>query len=122
MKRVLLDQGLAPGAAELLRHRGIDAVHVFEVGMHTSDDTEILDRARDELRVCVTLDHDFHAHLALTRSGRPSVVLLRVQGLDSHGQAALIERILVDCEVALAEGAAVSADRSTIRVRRLPLT
>lgn len=71
MKRLLLDQGMAPLAAEFLRQRGLDAVHVSEIGMHAAEDAEILDRARDDSRICVTLDHDFHAHLALTRSGRP---------------------------------------------------
>lgn len=60
----------------------------------------------------MTLDHDFHAHLATTGHGKPSVVLLRVQGLDAIGQAELIPSV---------EGAAVSADRDSIRVRRLPL-
>jgi hypothetical protein len=61
MKRVLLDQGLAPAVAGLLRESGWDAVHVSEVGLGSADDTEILENARAADRVCVTLDHDFHA-------------------------------------------------------------
>jgi predicted nuclease of predicted toxin-antitoxin system len=57
--------------------------------MHRAEDAEILPFSRDDSRVCVTLDHDFHAHLAVTGHGRPSVVLLRVQGLDAKGQADL---------------------------------
>ncbi len=71
--------------------------------------------------MCVTLDHDFHAHLATAGQGRPSVVLLRAQGLDAQGQADLIRIVYVQCEDALCEGAAVSADGERIRVRRLPL-
>lgn len=33
MKRVLLDQGLSPAAARVLRSEGWDAVHVMEVGL-----------------------------------------------------------------------------------------
>jgi predicted nuclease of predicted toxin-antitoxin system len=121
MKRILLDQGLAPRAAAILRQHGLDAVHVSEIGMHKADDIEILERARNEDTVCVTLDHDFHMHLALAGHGRPSVVLLRVQGLNAQGQADLIRSVSVQCEDALSEGAAVSADRETIRIRRLPL-
>jgi predicted nuclease of predicted toxin-antitoxin system len=90
VKRVLLDQGLAPRAAAILREQGFDAVHVAGIGMERAEDAEILQFARDDSRVCITLDHDFHAHLALTGHGRPSVVLLRVQGLDGTGQADLI--------------------------------
>jgi predicted nuclease of predicted toxin-antitoxin system len=121
MKGVLLDQGLAPRAAALLRQHGLDAVHVSEIGMEKAEDIQILEWARNEDRVCVTLDHDFHAHLALTGHGRPSVVLMRVQGLDAQGQADLIRSVCLQCEEALSEGAAVSANRESIRVRRLPL-
>lgn len=121
MTRLLLDQGLAPLAAAILREQGFDAIHVSEIGMERSEDIQILEAARNDARVCVTLDHDFHAHLAATGHGRPSVVLLRVQGLDARGQANLIRSVCVQCETALKEGAAVSANGETIRVRRLPL-
>lgn len=64
MRRFLLDQGLAPLAAAMLRETGWDAVHVSEIGLDAADDWEILESARQADRVCVTLDHDFHAHLA----------------------------------------------------------
>ena len=121
MKRILLDQGLAPHAATILRQHGWDAVHVSEIGMARAEDIQILERARNDESVCITLDHDFHAHLAVTGHGRPSVVLLRVQGLDAQGQADLIRSVYAQCEDALSEGAAVSADRESIRIRRLPL-
>ena len=121
MKRILLDQGLAPHAAAILREQGFDAVHVADIGMYRADDAEILQFARDDSRVCITLDHDFHSHLAATGHGRPSVVLLRVQGLDAVGQAALIRSVYLQCEAALSEGAAISADGATVRIRRLPL-
>lgn len=121
MKRILLDQGLAPRAATILRQHGWDAVHVSEIGMDQAEDIQIMEKARTDDRVCVTLDHDFHAHLALTGQGRPSVILLRVEGLDAQGQAELIRSVCVQCEEALTKGAAVSADRESVRVRRLPL-
>jgi predicted nuclease of predicted toxin-antitoxin system len=119
--RLLLDQGLAPQAAANLRQLGFDAIHGSEIGMEKAEDQLILDRARSEDRVCITLDHDFHAHLAETSHGRPSVVLLRVQGLDAVSQADLIQLVCLQCADALSAGAAVSADRTNIRVRRLPL-
>lgn len=69
MTRLLLDQGLAPRAAQILRHYGFEAIHVTELGMERADDTAILERARDDGSVCVTLDHDFHAHLAVAGKG-----------------------------------------------------
>jgi predicted nuclease of predicted toxin-antitoxin system len=121
MMRVLLDQGLAPRAAAILRDHDWDAVHVSEIEMQAADDADILNLARNTDRICITLDHDFHAHLAFTKAGLPSVVLLRVQGLDGAGQAALIRVVCDVCREALAAGAAVSADTATVRIRRLPL-
>ena len=57
----------------------------------------------------------------LSRAGKPSVILLRVQGMAAEGQAQLIRSIYQACEAAIADGAAVSADESSIRIRRLPL-
>lgn len=71
MKRILLDQGLAPHAAAILRGQGFDAVHVSEIGMDRAEDTDILELARRDSRACVTLDHDFHAHLATTGQDVP---------------------------------------------------
>jgi predicted nuclease of predicted toxin-antitoxin system len=103
MMRVLLDQGLAPGAADILRGHGWDAVHVSGIEMQTADDVDILNVARNTDRICITLDHAFHAHLAFTKAGLPFVVLLRVQGLDGSGQAALIRVICDVCRDALLE-------------------
>jgi hypothetical protein len=67
MRRILLDQGLAPGAAALLRTEGWDALHVMEAG---------LDRTGD-------FDHDFYAYLVLAQASGPPVVLARLEGLGS---------------------------------------
>lgn len=121
MIKLLLDQGLAPQAASLLRSKGWTAIHVSEIGMAKAQDAQILDKARNDGMVCVTLDHDFHMQLALSSNAFPSVILLRVQQLDSAGQADLIQYVCTACEKTLLEGAAISSDGASIRIRRLPL-
>ncbi len=79
MIQVLLDQGRAPRAAALLAERGMNAVDVSEIGLAEAQDAEILQAERDSGRVCITLDHDFHTHLAVAGEGSPSVILLRVE-------------------------------------------
>jgi predicted nuclease of predicted toxin-antitoxin system len=59
MIAILLDQGLAPATAAILRDGRFDAVHVLEIGLHCAEDSDILAVARDQNRACVTLDHDF---------------------------------------------------------------
>jgi predicted nuclease of predicted toxin-antitoxin system len=121
MKRVLLDQGLAPSTAELLRADGWEAIHVSDVGLDRAGDPEILAFARKRGMACVTLDHDFHSHLALSLMESPSVVFVRIEGLNAERQAALIKNVWKACGDAIAEGAAVSTDGVAVRLRRLPL-
>src|SRR5687768_9912917 len=72
--RLLLDQGLPRAAAALLRQAGIDTVHVGEIGYAAATDASILEHGRNEERVVVTLDADFHALLARTGAPSPSVI------------------------------------------------
>lgn len=90
--------------------------------MSQASDPEILDRARVDNRVCVTLDRDFHALLALASASQPSVILLRWEGLDSLGLAQLLEKVWNQVEQDLPHGVAVTVSEKAIRVRRLPLT
>ncbi len=66
MIKMLLDQGLPRTAAGLLRERGWDVQHVSERGMSRAEDSAIIDLARLEQRMVVTLDADFHALLAVS--------------------------------------------------------
>jgi predicted nuclease of predicted toxin-antitoxin system len=121
MLAALLDEGLPLRTAQWLRENGIDAVHAREIGLTSAPDAQILAAARDRRRVCFTLDHDFHGILAETAAAAPSVVLLRVQQLDYVETGRLIVRLLRDYGPQLEKGAAVTATRRGVRLRRLPL-
>lgn len=118
----LLDQGLPKSTARLLREAGHDAVHTAEIGMQRATDAEILERARLESRVVVTLDADFHTLLALANASGPSVVRIRMEGLRASRCLELILDVATSCAEDLAPGAAVSVEAHAIRVRRLPFT
>lgn len=119
--KLLLDQGLPRSSVPRLVPAGFEAVHVGDVGLATADDVVILAHARDPGQVVVTLDADFHAHLARSGADAPSVVRLRVEGLRADATAALLTRVLGACREALAAGAVVTANLDQARVRRLPL-
>lgn len=89
--------------------------------MATALDEEIILHGRDDGRVIVTLDADFHSILARVGASAPSVIRLRVQGLDGTEIATLILRVIDACGNELAAGAAVTADTARIRLRRLPI-
>jgi len=118
--KLLLDQGLPRSTAILLREAGIDAVHVGDIGYSSADDAAILQKARDEDRIIVTLDADFHAVLALSGASSPSVVRLRMEGLRGK-EAASLNKVLFHCSDDLARGAMVTVQPGRIRVRWLPM-
>jgi predicted nuclease of predicted toxin-antitoxin system len=119
--KLLLDQGLPRSAADVLRARGIDAVHVAELGLSTAPDATILERGRETERAVVTLDADFHQLLALSRATWPSVIRLRIEGLRAAALAAVLESVLRQCSEDLEAGAAITVQIRRLRVRRLPL-
>ena len=116
---LILDQGLPRSAAAILRDRGYDVSHVAEVGLNAANDMEILEHAREQGRVIVTLDADFHALLKIGGYSSPSVIRLRLEGLKGKELADLIEETLTMVGDDVRRGALVTIDAKTIRVHRL---
>jgi predicted nuclease of predicted toxin-antitoxin system len=121
LKRLLLDQGCPRSTASILNNQGWQVLHVGDVGLSRATDTAILEHAHAENRVCVTLDADFHAILAVSGAVRPSTVRIRIEGLHADALAALLVRAWPHVEADLDQGALVTIDSTSIRVRRLPI-
>ncbi len=119
--RCLLDQGLPRGAAARLREAGWEVDHVGELGMARASDAEILLEARQRAAFVVTLDADFHSLLALSGADRPSVLRLRMQGLDGATLVPLLISLFPEVAAALSRGALITFDGSSLRIRHLPL-
>lgn len=122
MTRVLLDQGLPRGAAALLREAGWDAQHVGDRDMARAEDGAILEAARRENRIVITLDADFHALLALAGYDSPSVLRIREEGLKSPEIASLIQRVFTLAGADLARGALLTVANGKLRIKHLPIT
>jgi predicted nuclease of predicted toxin-antitoxin system len=118
---ILLDQGLPRSAASLLRDEGWDVLHTGDIGLSRSTDRQILEFARNEQRVIITLDSDFHTILALTNASTPSVIRIRLEGLRGPDLALLIKRIWSRVEPQVKKGAMVIVTESGIRIRNIPV-
>ncbi|MGL4514730.1 MAG: DUF5615 family PIN-like protein [Lacipirellulaceae bacterium] len=118
---LLLDQGLPRGAIACLVEVGIRSQHVAELGMAASSDEAILQFARDQELVVVSLDSDFHTLLATSGASSPSVIRIRVEGLRSDALAELLRRVLDTVANELDRGAIASVTQQTVRVRSLPI-
>jgi predicted nuclease of predicted toxin-antitoxin system len=119
--KLLLDQGLPRSAAALLRNAGIDTIHVGEIAMPEAEDAEIIQHAKAENRIVVSLDADFHALLALEEAIAPSVIRIRIERLRAQAVTDLLLGVINECREDLQQGAAVTVEPSRIRIRRLPL-
>jgi len=118
---ILLDQGLPRSAASLLRDEGWDVLHTGDTGLSRSTDRQILEFARNEQRVIITLDSDFHTILALTNASTPSVIRIRLEGLRGPDLALLIKKIWPRVEPQIKKGAMVTVTESGIRIRNIPV-
>lgn len=118
---LLLDQGLPRSTVHFLRQFGIEARHTGDIGLSSADDAAILQCARADGGIVVTLDADFHAQLALSGAANPSVIRIRIEGLKGEQLARLLVRILADCREDLSGGALLTVTEAGVRLRRLPI-
>jgi predicted nuclease of predicted toxin-antitoxin system len=110
---------LPRGTASILRAQGLDVVHVCEIGMSRAGDGAVLQRARDEDRIAVTLDADFHTILAISGQASPSVIRICIEGLRADRLAALLIDVIVEAKRALDSGALLTVQSHRIRIRKL---
>ena len=90
MIRILLDQGLPRTTVLHLKDQGWDVLHVGDIGLSKAKDLELIEYARENDRVIITLDSDFHAYLAVNNAEDPSVIRIRREGLKVLEMAKLI--------------------------------
>lgn len=121
MISILLDQGLPRSAASLLRDEGWDVLHTGDIGLSRYTDIKILEFARNNQCVIITLDSDFHTILALENASTPSVIRIRLEGLRGPDLALLIKKIWAKIEPQVKKGAMVTVTESGIRIRNIPL-
>ena len=87
-----MDNQLPVALARWLTAQGADAVHVLDLGLDTTPDTEIWKRAAAENRIIVSKDEDF-LHLA-SRNGDTGLLLWVRVG--NCRVAALLSRFAVE--------------------------
>jgi predicted nuclease of predicted toxin-antitoxin system len=120
--KFLIDNALSPFVAEHLRLHKHDAVHVRDLGLQSSDDRVVLERAAAEGRILVSADTDFGTLLARMRWAVPSVILFRRESARfPDKQAALLLTHLPAFEAAALQGSVIVIEETRIRIRQLPI-
>lgn len=112
--RVLLDACVWSGAATSLREAGHEVRTVADETPPPSDES-ILEAARGEQRVVITLDKDF-GELAVVRR-IPHAGIIRLVGLTSTQQGTAAVATLAKYGAELATGALITVEPTRVRVR-----
>lgn len=107
--------------AGVLRSRGLDVVHTREVDLSTALDEVILEWCRQNERIAITRDADFHSILARTAATSPSVVRIRIEPLSEPQLVDLVEWIVREKRNDLQSGVAITVKSTSVRTHRLPL-
>jgi predicted nuclease of predicted toxin-antitoxin system len=117
----LLDQGLPRSLAQLMAEAGFPATHVATLNMSQADDSSIIEHAAQNRLICITLDADFQAIVALSGKPVPSIIRFRIEGLKAPDYLKILAGLLPSIESDLMAGAFVSVQETGVRLRRLPL-
>ena len=119
--KLLLDQGLPRSTVRHLAGMGIAAEHVGDLGLARAADTPFSTWPANVRPSWSLLDADFHALLATSRATGPSVVRIRIEGLNGERLASLLVQVLAVAGAEIEAGAVVSVTAHRIRVRLLPI-
>lgn len=112
---------LSPEWVAFLADHGFEAVHWSAVGVPTAPDAEIMQWARNQMRVVFTHDLDFGILLAHTLASTPSVVQARVQDVSPAALGPVVVAALRTHGEALERGAILTIDATKTRIRILPI-
>lgn len=122
MIKFLADMGVSTKTVLWLRNNGYEAVHLLEQGLYRLSDADVLEKARMENRVLLTMDLDFGYLLAISKQEMPSVILFRLQNETSENVNQRLNEVLTHLADELtSKWVIVSVDEKKIRVRKFPL-
>jgi predicted nuclease of predicted toxin-antitoxin system len=89
--------------------------------MAQAEDMDILVWAREHGYIVITLDADFHAILAVTGADAPSVIRVRMQGLQAEALATLVQKIVERYRAELSSGCMLTVKKRKTTCHVLPV-
>ncbi|MCA2618703.1 MULTISPECIES: DUF5615 family PIN-like protein [unclassified Microcystis] len=119
--KFLGDMSISPRTIALLREQGYDAIHLIEENLEKMTDQNILDKARQEERILLTVDLDFAQLLAISGDSLPSVILFRLGNVSREVVNRRLLAILNNYATELTNGLIISVTDVSIRLRHLPI-
>ncbi len=117
----LVDMPVSPDVARWLNEKGYDAVHASQISLSKAKDKEIIEVAKKQNRIIITVDLDFPQILALSGARSPGIILFRGGNYSESEMLSLIARVVEKfSESELADSISV-VDKTKIRRIKLPI-
>jgi predicted nuclease of predicted toxin-antitoxin system len=116
-----VDMPVGASVARWLREKGHNAVHALEVGLDRADDDTIVNHARSDGRIIITLDLDYPRLIALSGQSSPGLILFRDEGVQPQEICRQIGRILTMPPPEDLAASIVVVAGGVMRVRSLPV-
>ncbi len=121
MIKFLADMGISKKTVHWLNENGYDATHLQELGLYRLPDEQVLEKAKIEERVLLTMDLDFGYLLAIARQKMPCVIIFRLQDETAENIIQRLSEVLTLLGNQLKEkGIVISVNEKKIRIRYLP--
>jgi predicted nuclease of predicted toxin-antitoxin system len=112
-----LDEKLPPSAAELLRGLGHDVTTVYDQGLQSCTDPEVLAACQGEGRILLSLDLDFSNILVYPPERYAGLIVLRLHKPGPRAVMSLLRRVVPHLETVPVAGRLWIADQHRIRIR-----
>ena len=119
--KLLIDMNLSPRWVEVFMAAGFDATHWFVIGDPRATDHSIMEWARSNGHIVFTHDLDFGAILAATQASGPSVIQIPANNVLPEEAGVTVIAAIRRFRDVLEQGALISVDPQSARVRILPL-
>lgn len=120
--RFLLNMNAPPELGRRLAAEGHVCRHVRDISLARADDTAILETARANQEAIITHDLDYCHLLAFSGEPSPSVIIYRLRNTHPANLFARIKEVWPEIEQPLSQGAIITLEDATLRIRRLPIT
>jgi len=119
--KFLADMGISPRTVSYLKRMGYDAIHLVEERLERLEDDQILEKAKLENRIILTVDLDFGYLLAIGGLSLPSVILFRLGNESYEIINQRLGEVITQYQTDLKTGVIISVRDDSNRVRKLPI-
>lgn len=119
MMQIKLDENMPPVVADLLRREGHDVRTVYDQGLRSCSDPEVIAACQAENRVLLSLDLDFSNILVYPPEDYAGLIVLRLRRPGPAAVLALVRRLLTHLATQTVSGRLWIVDEQRIRIRQV---